>query len=288
MPAVVVGVLAPISPCRPTPSATSSGCWPARLRRGHPSRHPLLSRRPSPWLCKRHPDHRRRRHRQRAGMVRLRGLRLLRRGDRPRIFPSEDPVAQVLAAFGIFAVGFLMRPVGGALSAISATVRPARRAHLLGRGDGDPDIPGRRAARLPDAGPGGADRAHAAAHGPGPVGRRRIHDLDRVHGRARPARPPRPDRRLGGCGAVGGILGLGDGSAAHGGAARGASSVGLAHAVPAGPARRPGGLLPAPRHRRGSEGQKAGRSPLLETVASMAAAAAAGRRCRSSTRSAST
>ena len=25
-------------------------------------------------------------------------------------FPSEDPVAEVLAAFGIFAVGFLMRP----------------------------------------------------------------------------------------------------------------------------------------------------------------------------------
>src|SRR5262247_2498673 len=30
-------------------------------------------------------------------------------------FPSQEPVAQVLAAFGIFAVGFLMRPVGGAL-----------------------------------------------------------------------------------------------------------------------------------------------------------------------------
>ena len=30
-------------------------------------------------------------------------------------FPNEDPVAQLLAAFGIFAVGFLMRPVGGAL-----------------------------------------------------------------------------------------------------------------------------------------------------------------------------
>jgi len=30
-------------------------------------------------------------------------------------FPSEDKVAQVLAAFGIFAVGFLMRPIGGAL-----------------------------------------------------------------------------------------------------------------------------------------------------------------------------
>ena len=30
-------------------------------------------------------------------------------------FPQEDKVAQVLAAFGIFAVGFLMRPVGRAL-----------------------------------------------------------------------------------------------------------------------------------------------------------------------------
>lgn len=30
-------------------------------------------------------------------------------------FPKEDPVAQVLSAFGIFAVGFLMRPLGGAL-----------------------------------------------------------------------------------------------------------------------------------------------------------------------------
>jgi len=30
-------------------------------------------------------------------------------------FPHEDKVAQVLAAFGIFAIGFLMRPVGGAV-----------------------------------------------------------------------------------------------------------------------------------------------------------------------------
>jgi MFS transporter, MHS family, proline/betaine transporter len=30
-------------------------------------------------------------------------------------FPSADPVAQILAAFGVFAVGFLMRPVGGAV-----------------------------------------------------------------------------------------------------------------------------------------------------------------------------
>ena len=30
-------------------------------------------------------------------------------------FPREDPVAQVLAAFGIFAVGYLMRPLGGVI-----------------------------------------------------------------------------------------------------------------------------------------------------------------------------
>jgi MHS family proline/betaine transporter-like MFS transporter len=30
-------------------------------------------------------------------------------------FPHEDPVAQLLAAFGVFAVGYLMRPVGGAV-----------------------------------------------------------------------------------------------------------------------------------------------------------------------------
>jgi len=30
-------------------------------------------------------------------------------------FPEADPVAQVIAAFGVFAVGFLMRPVGGVL-----------------------------------------------------------------------------------------------------------------------------------------------------------------------------
>ncbi len=30
-------------------------------------------------------------------------------------FPREDPVAQLLAAFGVFAVGYLVRPIGGAL-----------------------------------------------------------------------------------------------------------------------------------------------------------------------------
>src|ERR1700675_846977 len=30
-------------------------------------------------------------------------------------FPKEDPVAQVLSAFGIFAIGYFMRPLGAAL-----------------------------------------------------------------------------------------------------------------------------------------------------------------------------
>jgi len=30
-------------------------------------------------------------------------------------FPKEDPVAQILLAFGVFAIGYLMRPLGGAL-----------------------------------------------------------------------------------------------------------------------------------------------------------------------------
>src|SRR6516164_1997549 len=45
-------------------------------------------------------------------MVRLCNLRILRGDHRP---PHENAVAQLLSAFGIFAVGYLMRPIGGAL-----------------------------------------------------------------------------------------------------------------------------------------------------------------------------
>jgi MHS family proline/betaine transporter-like MFS transporter len=44
-------------------------------------------------------------------------------------FPNEDAVAQVLAAFGIFAVGFLMRPIGGAVIGVIGD-RLGRRAAL--------------------------------------------------------------------------------------------------------------------------------------------------------------
>src|SRR6516164_8283367 len=32
-----------------------------------------------------------------------------------QFFSHEDPVAQLLSAFGVFALGYLMRPLGGAL-----------------------------------------------------------------------------------------------------------------------------------------------------------------------------
>ena len=32
-----------------------------------------------------------------------------------QFFPNESPIAQLLATFGIFAIGYLMRPIGGVL-----------------------------------------------------------------------------------------------------------------------------------------------------------------------------
>jgi MHS family alpha-ketoglutarate permease-like MFS transporter len=42
----------------------------------------------------------------------------------PVFFPSDDPVAQLLSTAAVFAVGFLMRPVGGWSPPPCATPRP--------------------------------------------------------------------------------------------------------------------------------------------------------------------
>ena len=164
-------------------------------------------------------------------------------------FPSEDPVAQVLAAFGIFAVGFLMRPVGGALIGHIGD-RFGRRAALT-FSVAAMAIPTFLVGVLPGyevLGVAAPILLTAAAHDPGPVGRRRIHHLDRLHGRARAAGPSRPDRRHG-------RLrrgrrhpaGLGDRRAAGlddvGG---GAGVLGLAHPVPGRAPGRSRGLPAAP------------------------------------------
>src|SRR5215469_15840582 len=48
------------------------------------------------------------------GMI-LRSTVSLRAAIGRQFFPHEDPVAQLLSAFGVFALGYLMRPLGGAL-----------------------------------------------------------------------------------------------------------------------------------------------------------------------------
>jgi MHS family proline/betaine transporter-like MFS transporter len=42
-------------------------------------------------------------------------------------FPAADPVSSTLAAFAVFAVGFLARPLGGVCSAMSAAGSGASR-----------------------------------------------------------------------------------------------------------------------------------------------------------------
>ncbi len=43
-------------------------------------------------------------------------------------FPSGNPTAQLLATFGAFAAAFLVRPIGGMVSARSATASAGRRS----------------------------------------------------------------------------------------------------------------------------------------------------------------
>src|SRR6476660_10013854 len=48
-------------------------------------------------------------------MVRFCDLRLFAVQIGRYFFPHHDPVAQLLSVFGVFAIGYLMRPIGGVL-----------------------------------------------------------------------------------------------------------------------------------------------------------------------------
>ena len=97
-------------------------------------------------------------------------------------FPHSDPLVGTMEAFGIYAVGFISRPVGG------RAVRPLRRPHRpQGDLDRDPavdrsvDLRGRLRPRLcRDRGLGRGDPDRRALH-PGNGDRRRIErrDVDR-------------------------------------------------------------------------------------------------------------
>ena len=185
-------------------------------------------------------------------------------------FPSEDPVAQVLAAFGIFAVGFLMRPVGGALIGHIGD-RFGRRAALT-FSVAAMAIPTFLVGVLP-----GYQVLGIAA----PILLtllRMIQGLS-VGGEYTTSivfmveRAP-PGRRgligaMAGCGAVGGIL-LGSATGALLASvmpAEGAGGLGLAHSVPARSSRRPGRVpSAASRPGRAAKVHNKRRSPLLETM----------------------
>ena len=140
------------------------------------------------------PGHCRRYDRQCARVVRLCDLRLFRDRDRPSFFPHEDPVAQSLSAFGVFALGYLMRPVGGALighigdrfgrrAALTVSVAAmAIPTFLIGL------LPGY--ATLGLLAPIALTLLRMVQR---TFGRRRIYQLDGIPGRARTGRPPRLD-----------------------------------------------------------------------------------------------
>lgn len=116
-----------------------------------------------------------------------------------QFFPHEDAVAQLLSTFGIFAVGYLMRPIGGSASrAYWRYLRTPRRAHLLCCRNGDSDLSNRLVAGLSEDWPSRACRADRAAHCAGARCRRRIYKLDGVLGRAGSGRASRLDGCAGG------------------------------------------------------------------------------------------
>ena len=102
-----------------------------------------------------------------------------------QFFPHEDPVAQLLSAFGIFAIGYLMRPLGGVLvghigdtlghrAALTFSVAAmAIPTFLIGL------LPGYQTMGLL-----GTYRAHYAAHCAGAFCGWRIYKLDGVPDRA--------------------------------------------------------------------------------------------------------
>ena len=98
-------------------------------------------------------------------------------------FPHEDAVAQLLSTFGVFAVGYLMRPIGGVIVGhIGDTL--GRRAALT-FSVAAMAIPTFLIGLLPGyqtIGVACACRAHFAARCAGAVGRRRIYRLDGLSG----------------------------------------------------------------------------------------------------------
>jgi len=112
-------------------------------------------------------------------------------------FPHEDAVAQLLSAFGVFALGYLMRPVGGVVIGHIGD-RFGRRAALT-FSVAAMAIPTFLIGLLPGDATLGllAPIALTFLRMVQGLGGRRIYQLDGVPGRARAGRPSRLDGRAG-------------------------------------------------------------------------------------------
>ena len=114
-------------------------------------------------------------------------------------FRPNDPVASLLAAFGVFAIGFAARPVGGVVFGLIGDRigrKPALIISVVMMGVATFAI-----GVMPDhaqIGASAAARAGDPARPRGPVRRRRVHGVDHPPGRARAARAPRVLRRVAG------------------------------------------------------------------------------------------
>ena len=139
-------------------------------------------------------SHRRRHDRQRARMVRLCNLRILRGDHRPPVLSARERRR---------AAPFRVRHIRGRLSHAPnrrrtdrphrRSLRAPRRADLLGARDGGSHLLDRLVAGIRDTRPGSANCTYGAARGAGTFRGRRIHQLHGVPGGARARRPPRID-----------------------------------------------------------------------------------------------
>ncbi len=114
-----------------------------------------------------------------------------------QFFPAEDPISSLLAAFGVFAAGFLMRPFGSLIFGSYRRQDGAQgRADRLGSLDGCADLSDRTSPNLSPDRHRRIGAAGVAAAGSRVIGRRRVHHIRHLSRRAFHARASRVPREL--------------------------------------------------------------------------------------------
>ena len=93
-------------------------------------------------------------------------------------FPTQNAASSLIAAFGVFAAGFMMRPLGSLVFGhIGDKTGRKIGAHRIGRADGNPDLSDRSSSHISANWGDGLGVARADAAASRTFGRRRIYDL---------------------------------------------------------------------------------------------------------------